>query len=874
MDRNLRIRMILEAADRASRSLRDIASSSSRTGRALNETRERLRQLQRTQADIASFRSLKTGLQGTGEQMGLARERVASLARQMREAANPSRALTREFEQAKRAAAALKLQHEQESAELQRMRDRLRAAGVGTNDLVHHERELRAAMERTNREIQEQSRRLQQVDARARRFAEARSRFDQVQGRATGLAAGGFAAVSTGQTIARPVLGTIDAAAKYQSTMTDIAQKANLSRAAGDKLGQTLLAAAQAANRLPEEMQAGVDALAGFGLDPRDAMKMITPIGRAATAYKAEMADLASASFAVSDNLKVPIEQTGRVIDVMAAAGKAGAFEMKDMAQYFPALTAGYQALGQKGVGAVADLAAALQIARKGAGDASSAATNVSNILQKLSSPQTIKAFDKFGINLPRALKKAYAEGKTPLEAIAELTNKALKGDMSRIGFLFEDSQVQQGLRPIIANMEEYRRIRTEAMNSPGTTDTDFAQRMQDAAESTQRLAVAGRALATDFGTQLLPTWSKITGAAADWAKWLGSLAKRHPTLTRAIGLTALGLSALFVIIGGGSLAIAGLLAPFAALTFVAGAFNIAMLPLIGIVAAVVLGIGALIAISYLIYAKWGPISAWFAGLWEGIKRAFFASLQFMASAIMNFSPVGLMIRAFSALVAWLPGIWATVKALFVNGVSALGTAFIGFNPTSLLLAGFLALLGWLRGTMAGQLASVGADLIRGLIGGITGMLGTLKNAVVGAASSAASWFKEKLGIHSPSRVFMGFGGYMMQGLDQGIIRNQQAPVQRITELSQRIKAALAVGAVATAAPAMAAAAPPPAAAAHAPPGSGLSIAKVEIHIHAKDGQSATDIAEAVRKELERLERDRRANERSSMRDFGDGADA
>jgi TP901 family phage tail tape measure protein len=874
MDRNLRIRMLLEAGDKASRPLRDIASNSSRAGRALRDARDRLKQLEAAQGDLSSFRALKGAIGTTQAQLEGANSRVAQLARQMGQAGAPTKKLARDFEDAKRSAAALKIRHAEESAELQRLRDRMREAGLGAGGLVQHERELRNAVARTNGEISEQTRRLQAADERSRRMSAAKGRFAAVQDRATSLAAGGFAAVQTGEAIGRPVLGTIDAASKYQSSMTDIAQKANLSRAAGDALGQTLLAAAQAANRLPEEMQAGIDTLSGFGLDPRAAMKMITPIGRAATAYKAEMADLASASFAVNDNLKVPIEQTGRVIDVMAAAGKAGAFEMKDMAQYFPTLTAGYQALGQKGVGAVADLAAALQVARKGAGDAATAATNVSNILQKIASPATIKAFDKFGINLPNALKKAYAEGKTPLEAIAELTQKALKGDMSKIGFLFEDAQVQQGLRPIIANMEEYRRIRAEAMNSQGTTDTDFAQRMQDAAESTQRLTVAGRALATDFGTQLLPTWSKITGKAAEWANWLGGLAKRHPTLTRAIGLTALGLSALFLVIGGGSLAIAGLLAPFAALTFVAGAFDIAMLPLIGTVAAVVLGIGALIAVSYLIYAKWGPISAWFASLWDGIKRVFFTSLQILGTAITTFSPLGLMLPAFSALVAWLPGIWSTVKSLFVNGVTALGTAFVAFNPASLLLAGFLALLGWLRGTMVGQLASAGADLIRGLINGIVGMLGTLKNAVVGAASSAASWFKEKLGIHSPSRVFMSFGGFMMQGLDQGISRNQRTPIQRITELSQQVKAALTVGAAATAAPAMAAAAPPPMAGVHAAPAGGLSIAKVEIHIHAKDGQSAEDIAEAVRKELERLERDRRASERSSMRDDGDGADA
>lgn len=105
---------------------------------------------------------------------------------------------------------------------------------------------------------------------------------------------------------------------------------------------------------------------------------------------------------------------------------------------------------------------------------------NLGNVLQKITSPATVKAFEKMGVDLPAALKRMYAEGKTPIEAIAELTNKTLKGDLSRIGFLFEDAQVQAGLRPLIQNMEEYRRIRAEAGNAGGTTDRDFAERMRD----------------------------------------------------------------------------------------------------------------------------------------------------------------------------------------------------------------------------------------------------------------------------------------------------------------------------------------------------------------------------------------------------------
>lgn len=195
-------------------------------------------------------------------------------------------------------------------------------------------------------------------------------------------------------------------------------------------------------------MADGMDILAGMGASRDDALGLLPDIGRATTAYNAEIADLSQAGYAALDNLKVPANEFGRALDAMAQAGKAGAFELKDMAKYFPSLGAGYQALGQKGVPAVADLSAALQIVRKGTGDSASAATNLSNVLQKINAPLTRKSFAKMGVNLEKEMKKAAEKGLTPIEAIAEITNRTLKGDLGKLGDLFQDAQVQQGLRP------------------------------------------------------------------------------------------------------------------------------------------------------------------------------------------------------------------------------------------------------------------------------------------------------------------------------------------------------------------------------------------------------------------------------------------
>lgn len=370
-------------------------------------------------------------------------------------------------------------------------------------------------------------------------------------------------AVGAGYALYQGLSAPLNAATAFEAKLEDIGQKIDTPVKALPKLGQEVREIARQVTQSTMEMAEGMDVLAGMGANREDSLALLMPIGRAATAYKASVTDLAQAGYAALDNLKVPADQFTKALDAMAEAGKAGAFELKDMAQYFPSLGAAYQGLGQTGVSSVADLAAALQIVRKGTGDSSSAANNLANVLQKIRAPQTVKAFDKMGVDLERELKAAAKRGLTPIEAIAEITNKALKGDLGKLGDLFSDSEVQKGIRPLIQNIQEYRRIRAEAMAAQGVVEADYQRRLQTGEMAAKRFSIAIENINTAIGAALLPALSDMADTLVPIINKMAAWAEANPELTRGLVTVASGLIAFKV---------AATAASFAGL-FVKGAF-------------------------------------------------------------------------------------------------------------------------------------------------------------------------------------------------------------------------------------------------------------------------------------------------------------
>ncbi len=294
-------------------------------------------------------------------------------------------------------------------------------------------------------------------------------------------------------------------AANMQAAMTEIGIKADLTQTQLGQLSDRLRRLAPGVNQTTEALTGGVDTMLTMGLAAKDATSAIPAVGKAATATGAAIEDLSSASVSAIQNLKVAPNLISQMLDGMAAAGNAGAFELKDMAQYFPQLTASAQTLGMQGVPAINDMAAALQIARRGAGDASTAANNLSDFMGKIMTPQTIKNFRKFGVDVTKELQKAHKKGVSPIEHFIKLLDEKTKGGQGDLlTQIFGDKQTLDFIRPMIAGFDDYIKIREQADRANGTVADAYNRRMQDANQKIKSLQISLQNLGTSFGANFL----------------------------------------------------------------------------------------------------------------------------------------------------------------------------------------------------------------------------------------------------------------------------------------------------------------------------------------------------------------------------------
>lgn len=856
MARDLNLKVNLQALDNASRTFRNIAGGAVGLGRALKETRSELKNLQGQQKDVSSFRNLKGASEQTGAAMQANRERVKALSRELASTATPTKALTREFQSAVRQGHALKQKHNEQQRELQGLRGKLSEAGISTRNLGQHERDLRTKVNQTNQAIAEQEGRLKKLTAQQKRLGQAKADYERTSALAGSMAATGAGGLATGSGILYAGARVMAPGLEFDASMSKVQALARL-----DKNSPQMQALREQARQLGASTQftAGQAAdaqgfLAMAGFDPKSiqaAMPDMLDLAKAGDSGLAETADIAS-NILTGFNLKA--SETGRLGDVLV-----GAFTRSNTSLQMLGETMKYAAPVAASVGQDIETVAAMAGKLGDAGiQGSMGGTALRAILNRLSAPPkaAAKALDTLGISAVDA-QGNLRDMPTVLQEIYEKTKNM--GDAERAGLLkhIAGEEAVAGMQVLVKQagtgaLQEFVSTLKATEGEASATARTMADNLRG------DLSAMGSAW-EDLGIQLQEQQNgpmreitqTLTGIIGGVKGWIAE----NPKLAANIVKTAAGVGVLMAGMGGLTLAIASILGPFAMVRYGMMLFGIqggglastlfnlgkTALPLVAtglrLVGAAAMAnpvgvlIGTLALGAALIYANWSRVGPFFLGLWAEIKEGVSGGLAGIGALLLNFSPLGLLYRAFAGVMSYF-------------GVD-----------------------------LPSKFSEFGGNIIQGLINGFTNMFPNLSAAISGAANSVISTFKGLLGIHSPSRVFAGLGGDTMAGLEQGLAAGEGGPLSQLAGTAKRLTAAgaVAVG-IGAAAPGMAAAdlpsidsRPPLAAAARSQP-AGITIEGDTITIIVQGGQGQ-DVAQQIKRALEEHERNKLTRARSALYD-------
>lgn len=446
-------------------------------------------------------------------------------------------------------------------------------------------------------------------------------------------------------TLQKFVVGASD----QQHELEQIGITADMTAAQVETLRQGLrdLSAPGQTNQTTDDLVKAYKALASAGLTDRikDQTAMLTvmrSVGRTATAATADIEDMSKTAFVLVDTLGVAPDALASELDRLAFAGKKGSFELKDMARYFPQLGAAAKEAGLAGTEGVATLGAALQIARKGTGDASEAATNTANFFQKMMSKETIKNLKDHNVDVLKLMTDARKQGKNPMVVYMEALDKLL-GDGStaegavkrqaRLGAIFADAQVQNFIRPMLSNLDQFKSMLGEVKGASGTVDKDYARITNTFKEQSKAATTAMENLGDSIGRSLMPPLGSAMALATPVITWMAGVANKSP-----------GTAAAIAAVGGAMMILPPVIST---VTWATRTMNLAMLanPVGLLVAGLAIGAG-------LIYDNWEPIKGFFLGLWDDAKPKWDAFADFITDwATMVAAPIRMVIELGKA--AW-----------------------------------------------------------------------------------------------------------------------------------------------------------------------------------------------------------------------------
>lgn len=447
------------------------------------------------------------------------------------------------------------------------------------------------------------------------------------------------------------------------------------------------------------------------------------------------------------------------------------------------------------------------------------AGTAINGMLTKLMTA------DKQGAKFQQALKNMGMESKDLKKAIKENGEQALMDFLKQVGKLPKENQMgalvdlfgleyADDVAVLVSGLETYKKSidelkKTSKDGKPafiGSMDKEFAARSATTANNWQIFKNSLTEIGITAGSVLLPALNQlmttirpIINSFADWAS-------KNPEVVSALVHLAAGFAALKV---GGLMfrfvgnELSGLMVSFRLAKALLGVDWLAtvirfksgigaLARIFGVVktAATLLGSGlmslgrfllmspigialALLGVAaYLLYKNWDGVVGGAKALWQDLSN--------FIGGVVN------------SIASFFGTCWESIKAFFNSGIGNISAQIINWSPLGLFYQSFASVMSWFGVQLPSSFTQFGANIIQGLWNGLKSKIESVKTWFSQQAASLKQTFAGVMGIHSPSRVFRRFGGWMMEGLQIGLDKGASRPIASVANTAGRLKSGFA----------------------------------------------------------------------------------
>ena len=785
MSRNLRLQVMLNAVDRLTGPLKRMRQGAGQTGQALRETQNQIRDLQRQQGDVTSYRKANAALRTTTRAMRDARERNRQytqaldqqreahasiksgltvnrreydrLAKQLLNTKQPTDQLNASLERARirlhssqtefdRSARTLReyrnrtrhageevkrltQNHATQTERIRGLKTRLDEAGISTDNLGRSARELRTKEERLNTALQEQKRHLSEVAERQRRLTRERDRYQN-----------GMANVARAQGVGMGMFGTGIAqgyaASRLLTPGVAWAEQMSTLQAVGrfDADDERFQALRQQSRDLggttafsATEVGGGQEFLLRAGMSSEAIQASMRDVLDLALANNTELARAADIASNIAGAFKVDMEADGamaRVADILSGTASRANVDLEMLGETM------------KYLGGAEDLKLTMEQAAAMSGilgnigiQGSQAGTTMRAMMNRLTNPAAkgAAAIENIGLQISdangnmRAMPEILRDISQATADLGNVERKAIMQDIFGV-------EAGSGMAELVDAMGGGQL--DEIINALGENMGENARMAETMADNIGGDLKNLRSAWEEVGISITDTndgplrglVQNITAITRGVGDWI----KANPELAGTIAKVAAAMIALATIGGAVTMTFASILSPLLFARFA--------MTTLGIKAG---GLGKTLG--------WIAKTAipWVAGAFKGLLVA----MGPIGWGVMAIAATAFLIyKYWEPIKAFFSGLWQQVKGAFDEGIGGVTRLLVNWSPLGLLYSGISSALGRLGIELPGSLTELGSKMIGGLANGMTSALGWVRESAGNVWSTVNDAFGDGIG--------------------------------------------------------------------------------------------------------------------------------